>query len=156
MSKQTVPHTPQAFSQSGCTVKLLPLNLRAKQRGSLYHFYDGPWYDLSGVRTRDLLHERQTRLPQRQPDAVRQRDRQTDRDRQRGLTVTWRSALMVCMALYSYSVSAGVSEREERQTETDRQRQTKRQTERQRALTVSEPTFYLEISADGLHGFVQL
>ena len=29
-----------------------PNALRAKQGGSLYHFYDGLWYDLAGRRTR--------------------------------------------------------------------------------------------------------
>ena len=31
-----------------------PYALRAKQGGSLYHFYDGYWYDLAGRRTYDL------------------------------------------------------------------------------------------------------
>ena len=31
------------------------------QGGSLYHFYDGLWYDQAGTRTHDLLHERRTR-----------------------------------------------------------------------------------------------
>ena len=33
------------FRQSGCTVKLLPKCMHAKQGGSLYHFYDGLKYD---------------------------------------------------------------------------------------------------------------
>ena len=37
-----------------------PNALRAMQRGSLYHFYDGLWYDSTGVQTHDLPHERQT------------------------------------------------------------------------------------------------
>ena len=32
------------------------------QGGSLYHFYDGLWYDLAGTQTHDLLCERRTRL----------------------------------------------------------------------------------------------
>ena len=38
-----------------------PNALRAKQRGSLYHFYDGHWYDPAGRRTHDLMCERRTR-----------------------------------------------------------------------------------------------
>ena len=30
--------------------------LRAKQGGSLYHFYDGLWYDPAGAQTYNLLH----------------------------------------------------------------------------------------------------
>ena len=35
---------------------------RAMQGGSLYHFYDGPWYDSAGRRTQDLPCKRRTRL----------------------------------------------------------------------------------------------
>ena len=35
--------------------------LRAMQGGSLYHFYDGLWYDPAGRRTHDLPYERWTR-----------------------------------------------------------------------------------------------
>ena len=35
--------------------------LRAMQGGSLYHFYDGLWYDPVGRRTHDLPCERRTR-----------------------------------------------------------------------------------------------
>ena len=38
--------------------------------GSLYHFYDGLWYDPTGMRTHDLPCERGTRLPLSQPDTV--------------------------------------------------------------------------------------
>ena len=38
------------------------------QGGSLYHFYDGLWYDPAGRRTHYLLCERRTRY--RQPDTV--------------------------------------------------------------------------------------
>ena len=31
-----------------------PSVLRAKQGGSLYHFYEGLWYDLAGDQTHDL------------------------------------------------------------------------------------------------------
>ena len=34
--------------------------LGAQQGGSVYHFYDGFWYDPAGARTYDLTHERQT------------------------------------------------------------------------------------------------
>ena len=38
-----------------------PNALSAMQEGSLYHFYDGLWYDPAGMRTHDLLCERRTR-----------------------------------------------------------------------------------------------
>ena len=38
-----------------------PNALRATQGGSLYHFYDGLWYDPAGMRTDDLLCDRRTR-----------------------------------------------------------------------------------------------
>ena len=47
-----------------------PNALRAMQGGSLYHFYDGLWYDPAGRRTQDLLCERRTRYRLRQPDTV--------------------------------------------------------------------------------------
>ena len=37
-----------------------PNALRAMQGGSLYHFYDGLWYDPVRTRTHDLLCERRT------------------------------------------------------------------------------------------------
>ena len=37
-----------------------PSALRAMQGGSLYHFYDGFWYDPAGRRTHDLQCERRT------------------------------------------------------------------------------------------------
>ena len=37
---------------------------------SLYHFYDGLWYDPATMRTQDLLSERQTCLPLSQPNTV--------------------------------------------------------------------------------------
>ena len=37
-----------------------PNTLRAKQGGSLYHFYDGFWYEPAGRRTHDLPCERRT------------------------------------------------------------------------------------------------
>ena len=41
------------------------------QRGSLYHFYDGLWYDPAERRTHDLPCERRTRYRLSQPDTVR-------------------------------------------------------------------------------------
>ena len=41
------------------------------QGGSLYHFYDGLWYDPAERRTHDLPCERRTRLPLSQPDTVK-------------------------------------------------------------------------------------
>ena len=38
-----------------------PNALCAKQGGSLYHFYDGLWYDPAGMRSHDLPCERRTR-----------------------------------------------------------------------------------------------
>ena len=40
------------------------------QWGSLYHFYDGLWYDPAERRTHDLPCERQTRYQLSQPDTV--------------------------------------------------------------------------------------
>ena len=40
------------------------------QGGSLYHFYDGLWYDPTERRTQDLLCKRQTRYRLSQPDTV--------------------------------------------------------------------------------------
>ena len=47
-----------------------PNALRAMQGGSLYHFYDGFWYDPAGRRTHDLPCERRTRWPLSKPDTV--------------------------------------------------------------------------------------
>ena len=48
-----------------------PNALRAMQGGSLYHFYDGLWYDPAERRTHDLPCERRTRYRLSQPDTVR-------------------------------------------------------------------------------------
>ena len=42
------------------------------QGGSLYHFYDGLWYDPADRRTHDLPCERRTRYRLSQPDTVEQ------------------------------------------------------------------------------------
>ena len=47
-----------------------PNTLRAMQGGSLYHFYDGLWYDPAGTRTHDLPCEGRARLPLSQPDTA--------------------------------------------------------------------------------------
>ena len=47
-----------------------PNALRAMQGGSLYHFYDGLWYDPTERRTHDLPCERRTRYRLSQPDMV--------------------------------------------------------------------------------------
>ena len=47
-----------------------PNALRAMQGGSLYHFYDGLWYDPTERRTHDLPCERRTRYRLSQPDTV--------------------------------------------------------------------------------------
>ena len=47
-----------------------PNALRAMQGGSLYHFYDGLWYDPGKRRTSDLPCERRTRYRLSQPDTV--------------------------------------------------------------------------------------
>ena len=44
--------------------------MRAMQGGSLYHFYDGLWYDLAERRTHDPPCERRTRYRLSQPDTV--------------------------------------------------------------------------------------
>ena len=45
-----------------------PNALRATQGGSLYHIYDGLWYDPAERRTHDLPCERRTRYRLSQPD----------------------------------------------------------------------------------------
>ena len=52
-----------------------PNALRAMQGGSLYHFYDGLWYDPAGRRTHMLLCERRTRYQLSQPDTVHIRNK---------------------------------------------------------------------------------
>ena len=47
-----------------------PNALRAMQGVSLYHFYDGLWYDPAERRTHDLLCERRTRYRLSQPGTV--------------------------------------------------------------------------------------
>ena len=47
-----------------------PNALRAMQGCSLYHFYDGLWYDPAERRTHDLPCERRTRYRLSQPDTV--------------------------------------------------------------------------------------
>ena len=47
-----------------------PNELRAMQGGSLYHFYDGLWYDPAERRTHDPPCERRTRYRLSQPDTV--------------------------------------------------------------------------------------
>ena len=48
-----------------------PYALRAMQGGSLYHFYDGLWYDSAERRTHDLPCERRTRYRLSQPYTVK-------------------------------------------------------------------------------------
>ena len=52
------------------TLSARPQRLPAMQGGSLYHFYDGLWYDPAERRTHDLPCERLTRYRLRQPDTV--------------------------------------------------------------------------------------
>ena len=47
-----------------------PNALRAMQGGSLYHSYDGLWYDPAERRTHDLPCERRTRYRLSQPNTV--------------------------------------------------------------------------------------
>ena len=47
-----------------------PNTLRAMQGGSLYHFYDGLWYDPTKRRTHDLPCARRTRYQLSQPNMV--------------------------------------------------------------------------------------
>ena len=49
MSPYTVPLTTQLFTQLGCTAKLLPKCLCAKQGGSLYHIQNDLCYDPAGT-----------------------------------------------------------------------------------------------------------
>ena len=50
-----------------------PNALCAMQGGSLYHFYDGLWYDPAERRTHDLPCERRTRYRLSQADTEKQR-----------------------------------------------------------------------------------
>ena len=58
------------------------------QGGSLYHFYDGLWYDPAERRTHDLPCERRTRYRLSQPDTVesnvkhKQTNKQTNKTKQ--------------------------------------------------------------------------
>ena len=58
------PHRQAALPNS------YPNALRVMQGGSLYHFYDGLWYDPAERRTHDLPRERRTRYRLSQPDTV--------------------------------------------------------------------------------------
>ena len=48
------------------------------QGGSLYHFYDGLWYDPAERRTHDLPCEKRTRYRLSQPDTVRKMENYGD------------------------------------------------------------------------------
>ena len=50
------------------------------QGGSLYHFYDGLWYDPAERRTHDLPCERRTRYRLSQPDTVKRHTIETTVD----------------------------------------------------------------------------
>ena len=64
-------HTLPGLSDSWAALpNSYPNALRAIQGGSLYHFYDGLWYDPAERRTHDLPCERRTRYPLSQPDTV--------------------------------------------------------------------------------------
>ena len=54
-------HTPGLLDSQAALSDTYPYVLRAKQGGSLSHFYDGLWYDPSGRRTHDPACERRTR-----------------------------------------------------------------------------------------------
>ena len=58
------------------------------QGGSLYHFYDGLWYDPAERRTHDLPCERRTRYRLSQPDTVRKRDMLTTKSSWWGWYIT--------------------------------------------------------------------
>ena len=65
-------HTLQGLLDSWAALpNFYPNALRAMQGGSLYHFYDGLWYDPAKRRTHDLPCERRTRYRLSQPDTVR-------------------------------------------------------------------------------------
>ena len=58
------------------------------QGGSLYHFYDGLWYDPAERWTHDLPCERRTRYRLRQPDTVT-----LDQSK---ITVFWSRKMLIC------------------------------------------------------------
>ena len=64
-------HTlPSLLDSRAALPNSYPNALRAMQEGSLYHSYDGLWYDPAGRRSLDLLCERRTRYRLSQPDTV--------------------------------------------------------------------------------------
>ena len=66
-------HTlPSLLDSWAALPNFYPNALRAKQGGSLYHFYDGLWYAPVERRTHGLPCERRTRYRQSQPDTVSQ------------------------------------------------------------------------------------
>ena len=63
-------HTlPSPLDSWGALPNSNPNACMPMQGGSLYHFYDGLWYD-PAERTHDLLCERRTRYRLSQPDTV--------------------------------------------------------------------------------------
>ena len=65
-------HTLPGLLDSWAALPNSPNALRAMQGDSLYHFYDGLWYDPAERRTHDLPCERRTRYQLSQPDTVAQ------------------------------------------------------------------------------------
>ena len=65
-------HTPPGLLDSWAALpNSNPNACMPMQGGSLYHFYDGLWYDPAERRTHDLPCERRTRYRLSQPDTVR-------------------------------------------------------------------------------------
>ena len=64
------PTLPGLLESWAVLPKSYPDALRAMQGGTLYHIYEGLWYDPAERRTHDLPCERQTRYPLSQPDTV--------------------------------------------------------------------------------------
>ena len=64
-------HTPPGLLGSWAALpNFYPNACMPMQGGSLYHFYDGLWYDPAEKRTHDLPCERRTRYRLSQPDTV--------------------------------------------------------------------------------------
>ena len=61
---------PGLLDSSAALPNSYPNACMPMQGGSLYHFYDGLWYDPAEKRTHDLPCERQTRYRLSQPDTV--------------------------------------------------------------------------------------
>ena len=92
-------HTLSGLLGSGAALpNSYPNALRAMQGGSLYHFYDGLWYDPTERRTHDLPCDRRTRYRRSQPDtALCWRNRYVHKHRNNTDSQIYHEAAVVCV-----------------------------------------------------------